>query len=72
MDARVTRVTLEAGFIAVRDVENEGSGYAQVALRDAINALTKGVDRRRLPRSEGSGLKRIASGSAVTRDKSPT
>jgi len=31
------RVTLEAGFTAVRDVENEGSGYADVALRDAIN-----------------------------------
>jgi imidazolonepropionase-like amidohydrolase len=31
------RITLEAGFTAVRDVENEGSGYADVALRDAIN-----------------------------------
>lgn len=31
------RSTLEAGFTAVRDVENEGSGYADVALRDAIN-----------------------------------
>lgn len=31
------RVTLEAGFTSVRDVENEGSGYADVALRDAIN-----------------------------------
>ena len=31
------RVTLEAGFTTVRDVENEGSGYADVALRDAIN-----------------------------------
>ena len=30
------RVTLEAGFTTVRDVENEGSGYADVALRDAI------------------------------------
>ncbi|HKN74122.1 MAG TPA: amidohydrolase family protein [Candidatus Acidoferrum sp.] len=30
------RVTLYAGFTAVRDVENEGSGYADVALRDAI------------------------------------
>jgi imidazolonepropionase-like amidohydrolase len=29
--------TLEAGFTTVRDVENEGSGYADVALRDAIN-----------------------------------
>jgi len=27
---------LEAGFTTVRDVENEGSGYADVALRDAI------------------------------------
>lgn len=30
------RVTLEAGFTTVRDVENEGSDYADVALRDAI------------------------------------
>ncbi len=30
------RVTLEAGFTTVRDVENEGSAYADVALRDAI------------------------------------
>jgi imidazolonepropionase-like amidohydrolase len=30
------RVTLEAGFTTVRDVESEGSGYADVALRDAI------------------------------------
>ena len=31
------RVTLHAGFTTVRDVENEGSGYADTALRDAIN-----------------------------------
>jgi len=31
------RITLAAGFITVRDVENEGSGYADVALRDAID-----------------------------------
>ena len=31
------RVTLQAGFTTVRDVENEGSGYADVALRDAID-----------------------------------
>lgn len=31
------RITLIAGFTAVRDVESEGSGYADVALRDAIN-----------------------------------
>lgn len=31
------RITLNAGFTAVRDVESEGSGYADVALRDAIN-----------------------------------
>lgn len=31
------RKTLFAGFTSVRDVENEGSGYADVALRDAIN-----------------------------------
>lgn len=30
------RLTLYAGFTTVRDVENEGSGYADVALRDAI------------------------------------
>src|SRR6266566_4762068 len=30
------RITLEAGFTSVRDVENEGAGYADVALRDAI------------------------------------
>ena len=31
------RITLQAGFTTVRDVESEGSGYADVALRDAIN-----------------------------------
>jgi imidazolonepropionase-like amidohydrolase len=31
------RVTLHAGFTTVRDLESEGSGYADVALRDAIN-----------------------------------
>jgi imidazolonepropionase-like amidohydrolase len=31
------RATLEAGFTTVRDVENEGSEYADVALREAIN-----------------------------------
>ncbi len=30
------RITLDAGYTSVRDVENEGSGYADVALRDAI------------------------------------
>ena len=30
------RATIEAGFTSVRDVENEGSGYADVALRNAI------------------------------------
>jgi imidazolonepropionase-like amidohydrolase len=30
------QLTLRAGFTSVRDVENEGSGYADVALRDAI------------------------------------
>lgn len=30
------RETLRAGFTTVRDVESEGSGYADVALRDAI------------------------------------
>ena len=32
-----TRITLNAGFTTVRDVESEGAGYADVALRDAIN-----------------------------------
>ena len=32
-----SRLTLNAGFTAVRDAENEGSGYADVALRDAID-----------------------------------
>lgn len=31
------RITLRSGFTTVRDVESEGSGYADVALRDAIN-----------------------------------
>lgn len=31
------RATLQAGFTTVRDVENEGSDYADVALRDSIN-----------------------------------
>jgi len=30
------RLTLNAGFTTIRDVENEGSGYADVALRDSI------------------------------------
>src|SRR5215472_9941725 len=30
------RLTLRAGFTTVRDLESEGSGYADVALRDAI------------------------------------
>ena len=36
--AASARRTLQAGFTTVRDVENEGSGYADVALRNAINA----------------------------------
>lgn len=31
------RVTLAAGYTTIRDVESEGAGYADVALRDAIN-----------------------------------
>jgi imidazolonepropionase-like amidohydrolase len=31
------RITLEAGYTTIRDVENEGSQYADVALRDAVN-----------------------------------
>lgn len=30
------RITLNAGFTGVRDVENEGSGYSDIALRDAV------------------------------------
>lgn len=30
------RITLQAGFTSIRDVESEGAGYADVALRDAI------------------------------------
>jgi imidazolonepropionase-like amidohydrolase len=30
------RITLQAGYTTIRDVENEGSGYGDVALRDAI------------------------------------
>ena len=41
--AASARETLEAGFTTVRDVESEGSGYADVALRDAIrNKLVVG------------------------------
>lgn len=36
--AASARASLEAGFTTVRDVENEGAGYADVALRDAIDA----------------------------------
>ena len=36
--AASARQTLEAGFTTVRDVESEGSGYADAALRDAILA----------------------------------
>jgi imidazolonepropionase-like amidohydrolase len=31
------RITLEAGYTTIRDVESEGSEYADVALRDAVN-----------------------------------
>ena len=31
------RITLDAGYTTIRDVENEGSEYADVALRDAIS-----------------------------------
>jgi imidazolonepropionase-like amidohydrolase len=35
--AASARATLHAGFTTVRDLGSEGSGYADVALRDAIN-----------------------------------
>ena len=31
------RITLEAGYTTIRDVESEGAGYADVALRDAVD-----------------------------------
>jgi imidazolonepropionase-like amidohydrolase len=34
--AHNARITLQAGYTTIRDVENEGSDYADVALRDAI------------------------------------
>jgi len=41
------RATLEAGFTTVRDVESEGSGYSDIALRDAIgNGLVTGPRMR--------------------------
>lgn len=41
------RATLEAGFTTVRDVENEGSVYADVALREAIkDGLVEGPRMR--------------------------
>ncbi len=43
------RATLRAGFTSVRDVESEGSGYADLDLRDSINAgLVEG------PRMQGA------------------
>lgn len=43
------RATLRAGFTSVRDVESEGTGYADLDLRDAINAgLVEG------PRMQGA------------------
>ncbi len=43
------RATLRAGFTSVRDVESEGSGYADLDLRDAIDAgLVEG------PRMQGA------------------
>ena len=35
--AHNARITLEAGYTTIRDVESEGSEYADVALRDAIS-----------------------------------
>ena len=49
------RVTLDAGFTSVRDVESEGSGYADVALRDAINeGLVEGPRMRAGPMAHAS------------------
>jgi imidazolonepropionase-like amidohydrolase len=42
--AVAAKLTLEAGFTTVRDVENEGAGFADAALRDAIdNGLIPGL-----------------------------
>jgi hypothetical protein len=41
--AVAAKLTLEAGFTTVRDVESEGAAFADVALRDAIdNGLIPG------------------------------
>jgi imidazolonepropionase-like amidohydrolase len=41
------RITLDAGYTTIRDVENEGSEYADVALREAINqGLARGPRMR--------------------------
>jgi imidazolonepropionase-like amidohydrolase len=34
---RAMKIALEHGFTAMRDLETEGAGYADVALRDAVN-----------------------------------
>ncbi|HEY0724057.1 MAG TPA: amidohydrolase family protein, partial [Pyrinomonadaceae bacterium] len=42
------RRTLLAGYTAVRDVESEGSGYADIALRDAIDRGLVGGPRMKV------------------------
>src|SRR3982751_212089 len=50
--AAIARLTLDAGFTTVRDVSNEGAGYADVALRDAIErGLVEGPRMRVATRS---------------------
>ena len=51
------RQTLEAGFTSVRDVESEGPGYADVALRDAIETgpRPRASHARRDPRHRALG-----------------
>jgi imidazolonepropionase-like amidohydrolase len=56
------RATLEAGFTTVRDVENEGSAYADVALRDAINNGLVAGPRMRLMKLKGVYLVPTLSG----------
>ena len=58
------RITLEAGYTTIRDVESEGSEYADVALRDAITqglAMARGCRLRRVPSPPWASTTRSAS-----------
>ena len=45
------RITLQAGYTTIRDVESEGAGYADVALRDAVNQAWQRARGCRWPRA---------------------